>query len=135
MENNMKKEGNYIRSNIRNGELDLEDVWTEYCKPKHPKCGCKSLLDTILTDYTKLDTILLTFAAHPIIAGCRCYLGAAARKGFKYVTVKSGRSECDGEKPLNKNNYVVLCNYYKEHNCVSKGLSIVRWTITKQKTT
>ena len=126
-ENNPETEGNYIRASITRAgaELFLGDVWAEYCKPKLPKCRCKSLLGTILEDYPKLDTIRGYFAAYPKVAGCRCYMGAAARAGFKYVTMKSGRDVCDDKQTVNANSYVELCNYYKKHKCGSSERVVV----------
>ena len=68
-----------------------------------------------------------------MIAGCKCYLGAAARAGFKYVTMQSGRNECDAEQTFNANTYEDLCNYYKKHKCGSRE-NAVEGKITKQQT-
>ena len=84
-------EGNYIKFNEIQSDkgrtITLYMVYTQYCTPKLEQCRCKSLLETLLDDRPDTIKIQGAFAAKPPIAGCKCYLGAAVRKGFKFVNL------------------------------------------------
>ena len=114
--------GNFIRfSELQSSKgriIDLENVYTRYCKPKLKHCRCKKLLGSLLD--LRPDTIRINgnFFAEPPIAGCKCYLGAAVKKGFKFLYMNGDTEECRGKRDLMAEPYKTLCKYIVEHNCL-----------------
>ena len=83
------EKGNYVAYTRIAHTLELDEVWGKYCKPKLEACSCTSLLSRVLHENKDVDKITGYFDAHPMIAGCKCYLGSAAEAGFKYSQLKS----------------------------------------------
>ena len=98
----------------------LRGASTTYCTPRPSACSCSSLIETELKKHPSVNTIRGVFSANPPLAGCKCYLGAAARAGFTSVTLESKKEACQGTKQINKNNYRDICEAYAKHNCASK---------------
>ena len=95
--------------------LSLDNVEGEKCKPKPELCHCKTLLEKVLErvleENPETNRIDGHFAARPFMAGCRCYLGVAAKVGFKFVeSVTTGRID------FNEDNYVEVCKRLKKDN-------------------
>ena len=111
--------GNFIAYGLQNGDshLYIKNVNAEYCKPKPEACHCNRMLDNILAKYSELDEIEGFFMANPFMAGCKCYLGAAARAGFKYVQFESTKKKCNKKNKINIKNYGKVC---KKYNKMSK---------------
>jgi len=106
--------------------LELNDVWTKYCKPKPDTCTCTSLLSRVLEQNGDLDQIKGEFFAKPILHGCKCYLGAAANYGFQFIKLESEKEKCNTKKFFNNelvegeykpDNYREICAWYKKHKC------------------
>ena len=64
-----------------------------------------------------VNKITGTFAASPWQAGCKCYLGAAARAGFKYVKLASRKEICQNKREFNTEDYGTICALYGEQKC------------------
>ena len=65
------------------------------------------MLEKVLELNPQTDRIDGYMKAKPFIAGCKCYLGAAARAGFRFV------EDCDdasaGRIEFTKNDYGQIC--------------------------
>ena len=129
------KSGNYIGFRIiktdRWTTMDLVIVSTTFCQPKPEQCRCSTLLEYLLREKPEINRIDGYFAADPPIIGCKCYLGAAAKQGFKFVKLK-GRSQnlkkkCTGIHKLTvkgrgrKKGYRNLCKYLNDKQCFGPG--------------
>ena len=107
--------------------LKVQLVQTTYCRPQLEQCRCKSLLESLLDRETTINKITGDFTAKPYIAGCKCYLGAAARKGFTFLKMESAdnRKECKGTRKFTADkgteNYETLCEKLKSLNCLGTG--------------
>ena len=99
------KKGNYVHYRVKGTTVNIFKVRGDYCDPKLIDCTCKSLfkraLDQALHKTPAINRIRLVLAANPWEYGCRCYMGVAARAGFKYVKLLSNRRKCN-EKKRNK---------------------------------
>ena len=103
--------------------INLIKVEATYCKPKPPDCHCKTLLESLLRLIPEVNKISLMFAASPFKAGCQCYLGAAARRGFDNVQFGSSKTM----ELLTTTNYANSCKKYEFHK-----LAYSSWEITKK---
>ena len=87
--------------------LKIETLIANLCEPKPEKCHCKTLVEKVLELNIQTDRIDGYMKADPFIAGCNCYLGAAARAGFRFV------EDCDdasaGRIEFTKNDYGQIC--------------------------
>ena len=110
--------------------LVLSFVYTEICDPKPEACRCKNLLGSLIDKYPDLDTIRGIFNPSNVIGGCRCYLGAAVKKGFNYVSLDSNKDGCKGKKAFTSQNYGEICQQYAENECGS-DIDPVHGNITK----
>ena len=99
--------------------LVISSVNAEICKPKPEGCRCKNLLGSLIDKYPDLDKISGKFMARNAIGGCKCYLGAAGRKGFNYISLDSNKDGCKGKKALTSLNYDEICKQYAENECGS----------------
>ena len=117
--------GNFIQFTTvqtdRWNTMDVMMVQAESCKPKPEQCRCKSLLESLLVLEPTVNRITGYLLATPFIKGCRCYLGAAARKGFKFVKLHSDLEECTGVKKLSVGNYASMCKTFKKKKCEGRG--------------
>ena len=122
---NLFKLGNYIKfyeiQSDKGRTITLSMVYTQYCTPKLEQCRCKSLLETLLDD--RPDTIMIqgTFKAKPPIAGCKCYLGAAVKKGFKFVKMWGLRKKCQGKIDLSAEPYAKICETLVKNKCFGQA--------------
>ena len=79
-----------------------------------------------------IDKITGYFDAHPMIAGCKCYLGSAAGAGFKYIQLQSKKEICNEKKLFNVQTYGEICEWYQKHKCADKkGKMLTPGEITK----
>ena len=109
-------EGNYILYTVGKDKthsfLTLTNVDTEICIPKPKQCHCNTMLDKVLKkvleQFPGVNRIDGYFSASHFMKGCRCYLGAAARAGFKFI--ESSRGEFSGRIEFTKNDYVIVCD-------------------------
>ena len=115
---NLCDEGNHIQYAINENTFDLQNVYAEYCKPKPKECHCKTMLHHLLSQNPNIVRIEGIFSANPFIAGCRCYLGAAAKNGFKYVKLDSSKEGCGEEQDFITTPYKTVCKNYKNLNCI-----------------
>ena len=99
--------------------LKVQLVQTTYCRPQLEQCRCKSLLESLLDRETTINKITGDFTAKPYIAGCKCYLGAAARKGFAFLKMENpaSRKECKGKRDFTVDDYEDLCLELQNFNC------------------
>ena len=105
--------------------LELRLVNGELCEPKPKDCNCKTMLAEVLEANPTVNWINGYFNANPFIAGCRCYLGVAANKGFRFVetiAVSEGRFE------FTKSDYVQICEDLEKK--LPEGFDITRTPIT-----
>jgi hypothetical protein len=77
------------------------------------------LLGSLIDEYPNLDKIHGYFTASNAIGGCKCYLGAAARKGFKYVKLDSNKKGCKGKKVVTSLTYDAICKKFEKNGCGS----------------
>ena len=124
-----EEEGNNIQYFINNKgtKLSIEMVDAEYCNPKPKECGCSTMLKSLLDKTPNVQHIEGYFVAKPFIKVCRCYLGAAARKGFDTVefTSESSKDECNAKlefnnkEPIegNDKHYANFCKNYENLKC------------------
>ena len=104
--------------------MDIKAVQATYCKPKPEQCRCTSLLESLLAFEDTINQITGSFTADPFIKICKCYLGVAARQGFKFLRVDAnsgGTSFCIGTKPLTVDNYAEMCETFSRNKCYGKG--------------
>ena len=118
--------------------LWLNDVERTYCKPVREECKCKEMVARALQQNPEVKEIQGMFGAEPMIVGCRCYLGAAARAGFTSVRLDSKKKGCTEPEPISptegKHFYADLCKKWKKLKCASKvagAIIRVRGYITK----
>ena len=112
--------GNYIQYFLQDQTLELEMVWTEYCNPKPENCNCKELLSRVLQANKSAKKVIGTFMATPWKFGCNCYLGTAARAGFKHVELYSEKKICQGKREFNEKTYGKVCELYGNQKCENK---------------
>ena len=105
--------------------LEILDVDTTYCKPQPEQCRCKSLLESLLALEPTINRITGSFLAEPYIKGCKCYLGAAVRKGFKFLKIENISRDCDGIRELTVGNYENKCIELLGFSCYG-GAEITR---------
>merc|ERR1711951_162100 len=100
--------GNYVQAVFDKSKNNLKVIVVAayICDPKPDGCNCKTLLGKVVESHKTASKMSLLFAAPPAMAGCKCYLGTAARNGFKSVEVK----KCE-EKAIDfdENNYAKKC--------------------------
>ena len=110
-------DGNHIEYTIGRDTthhfIRLDNVDGESCKPKPESCRCKKLLERVLEEVLEekpeTNRIDGSFGANPFMAGCRCYLGVSAKKGFNYMeSVPTGRID------FTEDNYVEVCERLKK---------------------
>ena len=115
------KRGNFIKyTKTQAGSwntLKLVFVLANYCKPQLQQCRCSSLLDMLLALDSTINRITGYFSAKPYIAGCKCYMGAAARQGFKFLKMDGERKECRGTEPFTVRDYAQICERLSDDNC------------------
>jgi len=99
--------GNYVKAIYEQDKknLKIEFVLALKCDPKPDNCNCKSLLNGMIEKFPTASKITLDFEATPAIKGCRCYLGTAARNGFKRVEIEN----CNAIITFDLNNYSDKC--------------------------
>ena len=120
--------GNFISYQITAAEVSLDAVCMTNCgEPRPKKCHCGKMLDKLLARYTYVNEITGIFAATNYMAGCRCYLGAAARAKFQFVQMDEPgflkRCEKKREISANKlspNYYVKVCKTLFREGCEDK---------------
>ena len=86
--------------------MDLYMGNAKLCEPKPKKCHCKTMLAEVLKKNPKVNRIEGSFTANPFIAGCRCYLGQAAKKGFRFVEIGADSSR---NFKFTEKTYVKIC--------------------------
>ena len=122
--------GNHIRYFVSGPPnaliMDVQSVHANYCQGKPEGCRCKNLLGNVLDRYPTLRQLRGQLSAHPFMAGCRCYLGSAARRGFTAVSFNSPRPECTAVREFNVNNYQSNCKEFDDLNCNDMIGSIFR---------
>ena len=77
------------------------------------------MLQKVLELNPQVDRIDGYMKADPFIAGCKCYLGVAARAGFRFVEDCDPKSE--GRIEFTKNDYGKICEDLE--NCKRKGMA------------
>ena len=110
-----KSMGNFVTySKGKDGNhnfLYLERVDATRCEPKPEQCHCKPLVENVLERNSKIDRIDLYLDPKPFMAGCRCYLGVAASKGFTFIESKKKKL---GKYEFTTDNYVEICEAMKK---------------------
>ena len=76
------------------------------------------MLDKVLERNPEVNRIDGYFSASYFMKGCRCYLEAAARAGFKFI--ENSRGAFSGRIEFTKDNYVIVCDSLIE-NCFEEG--------------
>ena len=79
------------------------------------------MLDTLLTRFSDVNKIEGSIAANIYLAGCRCYLGAAAQANFKFVQMASKKEECNEKNEFTSTTYRGICDDYQRKNCFGLG--------------
>jgi len=127
-------DGNHIIYTVRKDDsgkdyLELDMVDATLCEPKPKKCHCNTMLPKVLKKNKKVKWIEGYFTANPFIAGCRCYLGVAAKKGFKFVEI-----EADPPKSFKftKKTYVNICKLMEKEVPEDLTENPVKAKITKK---
>lgn len=118
--------GNYMDIKVNeDAVMWINGMWAAYCEPKQEVCRCKSLLGAALKANPSVKAIRGNFDAVPAIAGCKCYLGEAAKAGFKYVQLNNPKKEeCTGRSLIGNGKdgkYVKLCETWLKQNCAPEG--------------
>ena len=73
----------------------------------------------------------MAFSSKPYMNGCKCFLGAAAQKGFMFLKMKEmpllpiAKKECKGKREFTVGDYKSLCKELKSFNCMG------HWEMTK----
>ena len=98
----------------------------EYCKPKPEACHCKTMLDKLLALNPNIDRIEGRFLPDHFMKGCRCYLGSAARAGFKFVELGGMKEQCQGKIEFDEYNYVETCEEYEKKKCQGENGKITK---------
>ena len=100
----------------RKDRLNIEHFDTKYCQSKsaHGECSCSRLFDGLLQneqfqDIAHLHLLMSPKKREDYMAACRCYLGAAARAGFRSLKITYATERCNGEKTLSRGAYTNLC--------------------------
>ena len=112
-----KRKGNHIEYAVnkeRNENvLEIGMVVGDLCRPKPEQCHCKTLLQRVLELNPEVDRIDIRIDADPFMAGCKCYLGVAARAGFKFV------QDCEpaGRIEFTTNDYGKVCETLQKFKC------------------
>ena len=123
-------EGNhimYLLTKVENIDvLHLGEVLAEYCKPKPEACHCKTMLDKLLALNPNIDRIEGRFLPDHFMKGCRCYLGSAARAGFKFVELGGMKEQCKGKIEFDEHNYVETCEEYEKKKCQGENGKITK---------
>ena len=116
-----KRKGNHIEYAVNKDRnenvLEIGMVVGDLCRPKPEQCHCKTLLQRLLELNPQVDRIDIRIDANPFMAGCKCYLGVAARAGFKFV------EDCEpaGRIEFTTNDYEKICETLPKSKC--KGLT------------
>ena len=97
--------------------LTLNSVITTYCKPQLEQCRCRSLLESLLALDSTINKITGYFNAKPYVAGCKCYMGAAAIHGFRFLKMDDDRKGCRGTKEFTVGNYTETCEMLLRSKC------------------
>ena len=104
-----KRKGNHIEYAVNKDRnenvLEIEMAVGDLCRPKPEQCHCKTLLQRVLELNLQVDRIDIRIDADPFMAGCKCYLGVAARAGFKLVE----DCETTGRMEFTTNDYGKVC--------------------------
>ena len=115
-----KYDGNFIRYQLLDGEktLKLVNINAEYCVPKPPGCHCNTMLSNLLPKLQKIDKIVGYFSANPFLAGCKCYLGSAAKANFKFLqmtkVLPNAPKECSRKISFDAKDYGKICEGLKK---------------------
>ena len=124
-DNKLTNEGNYIMyslNKVKNTDvLHLDNVLGEYCKPKPEACHCKTMLDKLLALNPNIDRIEGRFLPDHFMKGCRCYLGSAARAGFKFVEFIEFNNISLGKIEFGEHNYKSICEEYEKKKSMAMG--------------
>ena len=119
------RSGNYVEYSVEDKTLKLGMVSTNNCKRKKEEptnCNCKELLARVLDLNQNVNKITGRFVASPWIAGCKCYLGTAARAGFTHVKLHSEKKKCQGIREFDTKTYGKVCEKYGKQKCTrSRG--------------
>jgi len=111
--------GNHILYEVtKDGNHDVLTLWNvigDRCEPKPEKCHCKTMLQKVLESNPQVDRIDGYMKADPFIAGCRCYLGVAARAGFKFVEDCDPKSK--GRIEFTIDEYGKTCEAMQKFKC------------------
>ena len=91
--------GNYVIYEVNNkgnqNVLELKSINAEKCKPKLKLCHCKTMLEKLLKRYDNVDQVNGYFMGDSFIKACKCFLGSAARFGFRFVEFSA--AGCSGK--------------------------------------
>ena len=98
----------------------------EYCKPKPEACHCKTMLDKLLALNPNIDRIEGRFLPDHFMKGCRCYLGSAARAGFKFVELGGMKEQCQGKIEFDEHDYVETCEEFEKKKCAGEKGKITK---------
>ena len=120
--------GNFISFQETAASMTLEAVCMTNCGEPRPKeCHCGTMLDNLLARITYVNEIKGTFTGTNFIAGCRCYLGAAARAKFEFVQMDEPGflRRCEEKKRISANKlspdyYVKVCDTLLREGCEDK---------------
>ena len=94
-----------------------------YCNnnPTLAECNCNGLFSYVMDENRDVAEIIGRFMSG---AGgryesfaCECFLGAAAKHGFRYVKLKSYKPECNDQRQFNEKDYLTVCAKYKKQAC------------------
>ena len=120
--------GNFISFQETAASMTLEAVCMTNCGEPRPKeCHCGTMLDNLLARITYVNEIKGTFTGTNFMAGCRCYLGAAARAKFEFVQMDEPGflRRCEEKKRISANKlspdyYVKVCDTLLREGCEDK---------------
>ena len=119
------RDGNHIVYGITKDSHHVLKLYKEishHCGPKPEKCHCKDMLQKVLELNPQVDRIDSDMKVNPFLAGCRCYLGVAARAGFRFIEDCDLASEGpEGRIKFTTNDYEKICETLPKSKC--KGLT------------
>ena len=132
LEGKDERKGNFVEYDGINDVLHIIRVIDDYCKPEQESCKCNTLLDRMFTlvpvrAINRIDTRIDTMS---LMDGCMCYLGAAARVGFRFVKMAGmhEKPECTDIKEITTEFLprFHLCQSYVDNECGKQMMTIIK---------
>ena len=109
--------------------LELKSINAEKCKPKPKGCHCKAMLDKLLQRYNKVNLINGYFMGDSFIKACKCFLGSAARFGFRFVEFSA--AGCSGKTKfadVDHDDHDSICEAVEKKKCKWEEVEIAKVT-------